>query len=418
MFRWYKNSKVCFAFLSDLPEGKQADKDPAFRNCRWWKRGWTLQELIAPPHVIFIDREWNVVGTKVDVAEVIEPITGISQWVLNGLRPILDVPLARRMSWAADRNTTRVEDKAYCLLGLFNVNMPMIYGEGATAFIRLQEAILNKMTDLSLFGCKPPAVIRNTAESWLSLPPNFNTAVPSSSVTTNFVSGDEISCTDMGVKIRTPVEFVSNGTFIMGLHCYDENPISGTSRRLGIYLRRALDTYYRYKPKEIAPTGIISSTRVPRPIFLASFADEAAAEVLATEQRCRRIYFEFPGGTDKLRVFDIRAVREIFWEDHEQYFTIRDFTKFTCFVRFSITSRIVLSTGMNSEEATSFILVCDLTTEPKFRVSLYAQTGLQSSPMSSKFIDPFDDIDHYGPLGNAFSLSVLRPGQREDQKSK
>lgn len=416
MFRWYKNSDVCFALLSDLAEGKQADTDPAFGKCRWWTRGWTLQELIAPPNVIFVDQEWNVVGTKVDLGEVIESITGVSQWVLNGLSPISAVPLAKRMSWAANRDTTRVEDKAYCLLGIFDVNIPMIYGEGATAFIRLQEAILNKTTDLSIFAWQAASDDKEYRGILAESPSEFQHCGFIELSDDQFRFRDEISFTNMGVKIRTPVQYMNNGTFVMDLHCYDENPTSGTSKRLGIYLRRALDTYYRYRPDEIAPTGVGSSSRSPRSIFLASLVDESAAEVLATEQRCRRIYFEFPGESDKLRVSDIRAVPETFWEDHEQYFTIREFTKFTCFVRFSVTSRIVLPTGMNSEETTSFIVVCDLTSGPDFRVSIYAQTGLQSSSKSREFIDPFDDINHYGPLGDAFSLSILRPGEREDRK--
>lgn len=85
-------------------------------------------------------------------------------------------------------------------------------------------------------------------------------------------------------------------------------------------------------------------------------------------------------------------------------------------MRFSITSIVLPPYGATTEETTSFILVCDLTTGPDFRISLYAQTGLQSSGKPGEFIDPFADIDQYGPLGDAFSLSILRPGEREDRR--
>jgi hypothetical protein len=88
-------------------------------------QGWTLQELIAPPNLIFFDKEWNFRGTKLDLDAEIEEITRIDQWILNGLNPLSSIVLAKRMSWAAGRETTRIEDSAYCLLGIFDVNMPM-----------------------------------------------------------------------------------------------------------------------------------------------------------------------------------------------------------------------------------------------------------------------------------------------------
>ena len=115
-----------------------------FRRCKWFTRGWTLQELLAPTNLIFFDKEWNLRGLKMDLEEEIEAITGINRWVLNGSTPLSTIPLAKRMSWAAGRQTTRIEDMAYCLLGIFDINMPMIYGEGSRAFIRLQEEILKK----------------------------------------------------------------------------------------------------------------------------------------------------------------------------------------------------------------------------------------------------------------------------------
>lgn len=88
-------------------------------------QGWTLQELIAPPNLIFFDKGWNFRGTKLDLDAEIEEITRIDQWILNGSNPLSSIFLAKRISWAAGRETTRIEDSAYCLLGIFDVNMHM-----------------------------------------------------------------------------------------------------------------------------------------------------------------------------------------------------------------------------------------------------------------------------------------------------
>ena len=123
-----------------------------FRKCRYWTRGWCLQEVIAPSEVMFFDKEWLLIGSKAELKEEIEAITSIDRWVLTCSTPLSSISIAKRMSWAAARNTTLTEDMAYCLLGIFDVNMPLLYGEGPKAFVRLQEEILKKTTDLSLFA--------------------------------------------------------------------------------------------------------------------------------------------------------------------------------------------------------------------------------------------------------------------------
>ncbi|KID93690.1 hypothetical protein MAJ_10355, partial [Metarhizium majus ARSEF 297] len=145
-------------------------------------------------------------------------------------------------------------------------------------------------------------------------------------------------------------------------------------------------------------------------------ADDEAASFLETEKNSRKILIELPPAKPSYRVHDVRAVPETYWNAHERYFSVRGLSSFTCFVRFSITSIVSPPYGATTEETTSFILVCDLATGPDFRISLYAQTGLQSSVQPGEFIDPFADIDQYGPLGDAFSLSILRPGDREDRR--
>jgi hypothetical protein len=149
MFKWYRNAEVCYVFLSDLEPG--VDVEEAMKSCRWYKRGWTLQELIAPEDLRFYNRIWEFVGTKSDLKSTVSEITGVDQQVLKDCAVLQEIPVARRMSWASQRTTTRTEDLAYCLLGMFDVNMPLLYGEGDKAFIRLQEEIIKHSNDLSIF---------------------------------------------------------------------------------------------------------------------------------------------------------------------------------------------------------------------------------------------------------------------------
>lgn len=148
MYRWYQEAQVCYAYLSDLDTG--CNIETALPECRWFTRGWCLQELLAPKDVLFFDASWNPIGSKASLASLISDITLIDREVLVDSSLISSMPVARRMSWAANRVTTREEDMAYSLLGIFDVNMPMLYGEGSKAFGRLQEEIIKVSNDLSI----------------------------------------------------------------------------------------------------------------------------------------------------------------------------------------------------------------------------------------------------------------------------
>ena len=145
--------QACYVHLSDVPAGDNIRaRDSAFRLSRWHTRGWTLQELLAPEVVIFLAQNWDILSTKTELAEVISQVTWIPVPVLTFERDIADVSIAQRMSWAGDRKTTREEDQAYCLLGIFGISMPTLYGEGRKAFYRLQEELMKTSTDTSLFA--------------------------------------------------------------------------------------------------------------------------------------------------------------------------------------------------------------------------------------------------------------------------
>jgi hypothetical protein len=119
-------------------------------NSKWFTRGWTLQELLAPRMVVFFDKFWVDIGSKNSLQTVLSNITGIGEHELENFRKAC---VARKMLWASKRVTTRLEDRAYSLMGLFGVSMPTLYGEGNQAFYRLQLKILSKSDDESIFAC-------------------------------------------------------------------------------------------------------------------------------------------------------------------------------------------------------------------------------------------------------------------------
>ncbi|KAH8653298.1 heterokaryon incompatibility protein-domain-containing protein [Ilyonectria robusta] len=160
MFKWYEYAAICFAHLADVSANEDhTDEGSAFHRCRWFKRGWTLQELLAPTEIVFYDKCWKPISPKALLQDIIGSVTGIKTLYLrptNGsggaYERLSSASIAERMSWVAERETTRPEDLAYCLLGIFDINMPMLYGEGIKAFQRLQEEIMRVNDDSSILS--------------------------------------------------------------------------------------------------------------------------------------------------------------------------------------------------------------------------------------------------------------------------
>lgn len=156
MFRWYQRSSKCYVYLSDVSVG---DHDPAvfpitwadaFRRSRWFTRGWTLQELIAPGIVEFFSKECKRLGSKITLEDQIHDITRIPINALRGQNPA-ELSVEERMSWVASRKTTVKEDRVYCLLGIFGVFLPVIRGEGEEhAMKRLRKEIREQQEALGI----------------------------------------------------------------------------------------------------------------------------------------------------------------------------------------------------------------------------------------------------------------------------
>jgi len=157
MFEWYSNAEVCLTYLRDVDSS--ASNLHTFESCEqpgqksvWFTRGWTLQELLAPTNMEFYEKAWKLIGEKADLLEDLHRATDIDQRYLKGGTAFREASLATRMSWMAGRNTKYVEDIAYSMLGILDVNMQPLYGEGVKAFMRLQRELIDNSTDESIFA--------------------------------------------------------------------------------------------------------------------------------------------------------------------------------------------------------------------------------------------------------------------------
>jgi hypothetical protein len=162
MYRWYQKAEICYVYLVDVDVSSPMGQSE-FEKSEWFLRGWTLQELIAPEKLTFYDSKWSNLGNRYQNGAQIDLACGLPQslWQAKEVanfrdgavpRNLLQWSVAQRMSWASNRKTTIIEDMAYCLLGLFEVNMPLLYGEGHRAFARLQEEISKHSSDQSIFA--------------------------------------------------------------------------------------------------------------------------------------------------------------------------------------------------------------------------------------------------------------------------
>jgi hypothetical protein len=276
------NAVVCYAYLVDVDVGDSLEYEGSqFQKSRWYTRGWTLQELLAPRSVTFFNRGWVDIGTKLSLSGIIAPITRIGEvYIKHGYRcdspadmdDLGEISSAQKMFWASKRETTRREDTAYCLMGLFDINMPMIYGEGTKAFKRLQMEIINSTTDQSIFyWCLPKSSDAVVCSPILAMSPM------------NFHLSDQINCgrsyrdtefsiTNRGLKISLPLT-TTGGSAIALLNCFRQD-----GRQCGIRLYTKVigkdNTHYRIVSSEIESFVPIRGIQVRDIYILDDLIDE------------------------------------------------------------------------------------------------------------------------------------------------
>lgn len=236
MYHWYERSEICFAYLKDVkPSTKWVDTMNMFSDSEWHQRGWTLQELLAPQKVYFLNESWKFIGTKTSLSATISSITGISERHLSGELSGFEsrsesTTVAEKMSWAARRRTSRREDQAYCLLGLFAINMPLLYGEGDRAFERLQHEIIRSSDDESVFLGNLPRhkfLLDETRKFFGMglLPTLAQCSIRSLKFPTNFSRAqttdprNACAVTNKGLEIHVPSALAARGAFILPLNC-------------------------------------------------------------------------------------------------------------------------------------------------------------------------------------------------------
>ncbi|KAG2344411.1 hypothetical protein BDR05DRAFT_184388 [Suillus weaverae] len=201
MYLWDKKAQICYAYLDDVSRYDTLIAE--FSNSQWFQKRMDSPGARCPQQCHIFSRDWEEIGSKSSFAPLIKQITGIDRSVLL-TNYQEEVSGAKRMSWATRRRTTRVEDRAYSLLGLFGVHMPTIYGEGENAFVRLQIEIMKSFNDQSIFAWKSHQgdtsgllasspddfaesrdVVRISSDSFRSIFPN-------STVSTPFIRSDDV----------------------------------------------------------------------------------------------------------------------------------------------------------------------------------------------------------------------------------
>ena len=259
MFR-YAQAECCYAYLSDIlgscpwiadgaignassslvvqlaPDDDRNFWHEAFARSVWFTRGWTLQELLAPKMLKFFGSKWNYIGERWSLHKTISKVTHIDPDILSGFSDVSLANVAQKMAWAAGRKTSRIEDQAYSLLGLFGVNMPMLYGEGSKAFHCLQIEIMRATTDQTILTWNGSGQNGNGCLLAQS-PADF----AQSRKVVRWGSPGSFEMTNRGLRIYVPVlkRETAHGTESLAiLNCRYEDDFSGVlALRLQLYKR-------------------------------------------------------------------------------------------------------------------------------------------------------------------------------------
>jgi hypothetical protein len=239
MFDWYQNAIICYAHLSDVKKSEtETVTDTEFESSQWFTRGWTLQEMIAPKVLVFLDREWEYIGARGSHEAIIAKAANIAGRRIKNFEEGLgkQVSVAEKLSWAVKRVTSRREDQAYCLLGLFEINMPLLYGEGGRAFERLQKEIIRSSNDESIFVWDTgPVLERHPGRVLADSPHDFRTSYLQREDRGKYgrlhgISRAPFAITNQGLEFRVPKRLALKSSFLLPLNCLcyrDRNHIRG-----------------------------------------------------------------------------------------------------------------------------------------------------------------------------------------------
>ncbi len=257
MYKYYAFAKFCIAYLCDVDvDLYTVDFERQFRSSVWFTRCWTLQELIAPAKVIFYNSKWRLLADKDLLLNTISDITNIADGALKG-NPFSSYSIAERMSWASNRQATRREDVAYSLMGIFDINMPMLYGEGTKAFARLQEEIIRVSDDETIFGWSVMDASAQGGHTHTNLvqegymggllapSPSYFHDCSNLKPTRLHIRQDSFTSTNRGlagsVMVANVVEYADRHVLLAFLNASFRRPNQG-ERFIAIYLRRSKDS--------------------------------------------------------------------------------------------------------------------------------------------------------------------------------
>ncbi|KAI6777603.1 uncharacterized protein J7T54_002746, partial [Emericellopsis cladophorae] len=381
MFKWYLHAEVCYVFLADYTHsGDEDTQEGGISGSRWFTRGWTLQELIAPSRMEFYDKDWQHIGSKGSLGSCLSKATGIDEEILrvssqDSVRARLDAcTIAQRMSWAASRTTKREEDMAYCLLGIFGINMPMLYGEGGPrAFLRLQEEIVKESSDMTIFAwqtsAQDPTCDFQEAQHqqsshqektyhgvFAAKPSDFRYA--SRLTVPDDHRAQEYTMTNKGLKLSGGPELRAFGhdMFFLCLHCHHpDHP----QRSCGIYLQsHGPEMFARVHPERLVlePDCAYSS---PAQIYISKHLRARELNALRVSQR-RIIKFTFAYTPKIYRCKTLAVEPRNQWNPHEGHFMLTPGqASFTGFYRVSW-HRNELQKGNSPNRMTDgeFIVLC------------------------------------------------------------
>jgi hypothetical protein len=385
MFEWYLRAEVCFAYLSDYDTSTITE--PYFCDARWFFRGWTLQELIAPTKMFFYDKNWSLIGNKTDLCPDLSKITGVDAEILcppgsTNVRDLLDdLPVGLRMSWASRRETTRIEDQSYCLLGIFGINMPMLYGEGPRAFMRLQEEIVKVSNDMTLFAwtqalpgealhAQGSGISKDESRSlryrgiFARSPAEFfsmTRIVPDSPAKFNL----DYAMSNKGLRIRTSLRLTTTEDLLaMPIYCHFDND---QENNLGIFLKhQGGGVYVRAAPHVLNVFDTwVGEAAAPSEIFIVrSITAKAASKVSSVHRNA--FVFQFQFTREHLSL--VEAKPRHLWDAENELFITDGIPNFVGFHRFehkgtgdkdkaAITWSCVVACGFSGSANTPWVAV-------------------------------------------------------------